>query len=158
MADNEHLNESGITPALPAGEEGPSWQRSPDGPGPDGGGCGDRHLCRREARGQQRPPDPPQEQPREPVRRSFCLPVQTVSSPVPPYVRSPRTEAQQVQGGNHVLYETQMFFNLAALLDDGRPLDRRSRLAGQDALHDRRGVAARAPAEPDGLLLPGCRL
>jgi hypothetical protein len=37
---------------------------------------------------------------------------------VPPYARSPRTEAQQVHGGNHVLYETQMFFNLAALLDD----------------------------------------
>lgn len=41
-----------------------------------------------------------------------------MSSAKLPYVRAPRTEAQQVQGGNHVLYETQMFFNLAALLDD----------------------------------------
>jgi hypothetical protein len=34
------------------------------------------------------------------------------------YKRKPRTGAQHVHGGNHVLYETQMFFNLAALLDD----------------------------------------
>jgi hypothetical protein len=34
------------------------------------------------------------------------------------YKRKPRTDAQHIQGGNHVLFETQMFFNLAALLDD----------------------------------------
>jgi hypothetical protein len=34
------------------------------------------------------------------------------------YARLARTSEQNIQGGNHVLYETLMFFNLAALLDE----------------------------------------
>jgi hypothetical protein len=41
-----------------------------------------------------------------------------MSSPASPYARACRTDEQLVQAGNHLLYETQMIFNNAALLDD----------------------------------------